>query len=51
MSDAVKNEANLESNPPAASESGPSPYIVIGAVVLGIIALAAYQFFSCSSCY
>jgi hypothetical protein len=48
MSDAVKTDnSSIEPKP----ESSTGSYIVAALVVLGLVGLAAYQFFSCSTCY
>lgn len=48
MSDAVQND-NARNNPPAPKSD--SSKIVLLLVIAGIIAVAAYQFFSCENCY
>jgi len=52
MSNAVKtdNVSDGDSTTPKA-ESSTGSYVVAGLIVLGIIAVAAYQFFGCASCY
>ena len=48
MSDAVKNENAHETKRPSGFNT---EILVIGAIVLGLAALIAYQLLSCASCY
>ena len=48
MNDAVKNEKAGETK----NQNGfDTDVIIIGAVVLGLAALIAYQFLACATCY
>jgi hypothetical protein len=51
MSNAVKTDDIPASESTPKTESSASSYVVAGLIVLGIIAVAAYQFFGCASCY
>jgi hypothetical protein len=48
MSDAVKNEKVGETKSPSGVSS---EVLLIGAIVLGLAALIAYQFLGCATCY
>ena len=47
MSDALNT--NKTTTPETESSSG--SYVVVAIIVLGVIAVAAYQFLSCATCY
>jgi hypothetical protein len=51
MSNAVKTDNIPAADDAPKTESSTGSYVVAGLIVLGILAVAAYQFFGCASCY
>jgi len=51
MSNIIQNDTNAVDRPSTEEKPGSMNYYVIGAVVLAIIALLAYQMFGCPDCY
>ena len=51
MSDVVQTDNQIVSRPPTEQKGSTMNYYVIGAVVLAMAALLAYQMFGCADCY
>jgi hypothetical protein len=51
MSDIVQNDTNAVNRPSTEERKGTMNYYVIGAVVLAMVVLLAYQMFGCADCY
>ena len=51
MSDVVQNSREVAHRPSTEEEKSTMNYYVIGAVVLAMVALLAYQLFGCADCY
>ena len=51
MSDAVQNRHEVADRPSTEEKKSSLNYYVIGAVVLAMAALLAYQMFGCAGCY
>ena len=51
MSDIVSNSRQEANRPSTEDKQGSVNYYVIGAVVLAMVALLAYQIFGCADCY
>ena len=51
MSHIVQNDANAVHRPSTEEEKSTMNYYVIGAVVLAMAVLLAYQMFGCADCY
>ena len=51
MSDIVHNDGNANNGPSTDHKGETMNYYVIGAVVLAMVLLLAYQMFGCADCY
>jgi len=51
MSDIVQNDSSAGNRPSTEEKGNAMNYYVIGAVVLAMAALLAYQMFGCADCY
>jgi hypothetical protein len=51
MSDMVQTSEEVTHSPSTEEKKNSVNYYVIGAVVLAMAALLAYQFFGCADCY
>jgi len=51
MSDVVQNRHEAADRPSTEEKKGGINYYVIGAIVLAMAALLAYQTFGCAGCY
>ena len=51
MSDVVQSDSKVVNRPATEGEKSGMNYYVIGAVVLAMVALLAYQMFGCADCY
>lgn len=51
MSDIVHNESSAVNRPSTEEKGATMNYYVIGAVVLAMAALLAFQMFGCADCY
>ena len=51
MSDVVQSDSNVVNRPSTEESKSTMNYYVIGAVVLAMAALLAYQMFGCADCY
>ena len=51
MSDVVQNRQEVANLPSTEESKSSINYYVIGAVVLAMVALLAYQMFGCADCY
>ena len=51
MSDAVQNSHEVANLPSKEEKKSILNYIIIGAVVVAMAALLAYQMFGCADCY
>jgi hypothetical protein len=51
MSDVVQSDSNVVNRPATQGEKSGINYYVIGAVILAMVALLAYQMFGCADCY